>query len=752
MTDFTYIGKRVPKRDALEKVTGSAVYVDDLKFPGMLYCRILRSPYPHARILHVDVSRAERLPGVRAVLTAQDTPGIKIGFGTDNLPLKGDKVRCIGDEVAAVAATDTDTAAEALALIRVEYEELPAVFDPEEAMRPGAPVVHDEKPDNVSLHYHFQAGDPDRALEHSAYVAEDRFRLHFVVPCSMETHGCVARYDGSGNLTVWTSTQIPFLYQKELADALGIPGDRVRVIQPVVGGGFGSRLEMYPFEPVVALLAQRTGRPVKMVYTREEGFVATRPRQPMIIDLKTGIDREGRLTARVARLILDNGAYNAWGATTPMVSMQTMTSLYRVPNSRFDAYVVYTNNPYSSSVRGYGNPQPTFAVESQMDILAEKAGLDPLEFRLLNANRPGDTTSQKMKITTCGLPDCLRLAAEKSGWQEKRGRRRGRGVGVAGYLHVGGGARVYRSDGCGAIVKIDDMGKVTVIAGATDMGQGADTVQALMVAEELQVPLERVQVISQNDTAYSPWDVGAHASRTTFVAGNAVLLAAREAKRQLLGAAAPLLEADPDDLELVNGLVMVKGVPSRHISYDKVVRAHHFRPGGGIIIGHAFYDPPTEMQDRGWLGNVSATYAFGAQAVEVEVDEETGQVRVLSVASAHDVGKVINPLGLEGQVEGGCVMGLGYSLTEQLVVEKGRVQNPALLDYRLFTAADAPAIEVIPVETVDPLGPFGAKGIGETPAIPTAAAVANAVYDAVGVRIRELPLTPERVLRALRAR
>ena len=740
------VGKAAPKYDALAKVTGQAQYIHDLNLPRMLVGKVLRSSLPHARILNIDVSRAKQLIGVKAVLTAADLPGHRIGFGNDNEVLKAQKVRCVGDEVAAIAAVDEATALEALSLIEVEYDPLPGVFDPLAAQATEAPLVHEERGNNVSLQYHFDAGNVTEALEQAAVVLENRFTLPFVTSAAMGTHGCAAHFS-NGNLTMWSVTQVPFLYQHELSQALGLPGNRIRVIQPAIGGGFGAKLDMYPYEAACAHLAKVSGQPVKIVFTREEEFQASRPRQPMIIDLITAADSEGRLLARKAKVICDNGAYNSWGSTTPFVGMQTVSSLYRVVNVSYDAEIIYTNNPYSGAMRGYGNPQHTFAVESHMDMLAAKLGMSPLEIRLRNANQAGEITPQGMRITSCGMSECLRLAGEDIG-PKQAGEGKVRGKGIAGLLHVGGGARVYRSDGCGAVVKMDDMGRVVLLTGATDMGQGSDTVQAQIVAEVLGIDVRDVQVIN-NDTDLTPWDVGSHASRTTFIAGNAARLAAEKVREKILAAAAPMLRVRAEDLILQNHRVTVRDDPEHFLKIDKVLRTTHFRSGGQVFIGEAFYDPPNEMQDSNFMGNVSAAYAFGVQGVEVEVDTATGIVKVLKVTAAHDVGRAINPLAIQGQIEGGVAMGLGYALTEEMKVQEGKVVNSNFLDYRLLTAVDVPEVEGITVETNDPEGPFGAKGIGEPCLIPTAAAVANAVYAATGVRIKELPITPAKILQGL---
>jgi CO/xanthine dehydrogenase Mo-binding subunit len=760
MQDFINIGKRIPKMDAEEKVTGKAIYIHDLKLPGMLYGKILYSPHPHARILRIDTSEAEKLPGVKAVLTGYNTPLIKFGFYKDNPPLKADKVRSYRDEVAAVAAIDPDIAEEAINLIRVEYEILPAIFDPEEAMKEGAPLIHEKhvggkekKPTNVlSLPWRLIAGDVDEARKNSDYVAEDRFKVTWVTHCCLGTSGCVAQFDLKNNLTMHSNTQIPSLAQKDYLDALsamGLQGKKVRVIKAMIGGGFGSKLDTYAYEYIAILLAHRTRKPVKIIFSREEEFFATSPRQPAIINIAQGCTKDGRLTFRDIRMTLDNGAYTSWGATTPSVMMMPISSLYKVPNVRYVAKCVYTNNTWSQAMRGYGNPQATFAIDSQIDILAEMAGIDPLDFRMRNANTPGEVTPQNFKINTCGLRECIDVVAQKLDWRQNRGRIDGRGIGMASMIHVGGGARVYKSDGCGTIIKIDDFGTVNIITGATDMGQGADTVIAQIVAEELGVRVEDV-VVTHTDTDICPWDVGAHASRTTFVAGNSARGAAKKVKEQLLEVAAKSLGESPENLDIRDRTIFSKNDPEKKSPLGKILRAAHYAAGGKMVMAEHFYDPPNENLDREFKGNLSVTYAYGTHGVEVEVDKETGQVKILKYIAAHDVGRAINPMLLEGQVYGGATMGIGYALTERLILQNGKVMNPNFLDYKMLTAKDVPNIEPIVIETDDQFGPFGAKGIGEPGLVPTAPAIANAIYDAIGVRIKELPITPEKVLAALK--
>jgi xanthine dehydrogenase molybdenum-binding subunit len=762
MEELINVGKRIPKLDAEEKATGRAIYIQDLKIPGMLYGKILYSPHPHARILNIDTSKAERLLGVKAILTGYNIPPIKFGFYKDNTPLKANKVRSCRDEVAAVAAIDPEIAEEAIDLIKVEYEILPAVFDPEEAMKEGAPLIHEEhlggkekKPTNIlNLPWRLVAGDVEEARKNSAFVAEDRFKVTWVTHCCMGTSGCLAQFDLKNNLTMYANTQIPSLAQRDFTEALtamGLSGKKVRIIKTTIGGGFGSKLDTYAFEYIAILLAYKTRKPVKIVFTREEEFFATSPRQPAIIDIAQGCTKEGKLTFRDVRMILDNGAYTSWGATTPSVMMMPISSLYKIPNVRYIAKCVYTNNTYSQAMRGYGNPQATFAIDSQIDILAEMAGIDPLDFRLINANTPGEITPQKFKVQTCGLRECIDAVAQRLDWRQNHGRGNGRGIGMASMIHVGGGARVYKSDGCGTIIKIDDFGTVNVFTGATDMGQGADTVIAQIVAEELGVRVEDIVVI-HTDTDVCPWDVGAHASRTTFVAGNSARGAARKIKEKILEVAAKSLGELPENLEIRDRFVYSKIDPEKKSPLGKILRASHYTTGGSMVMAEYFYDPQNENLDKEFKGNLSVTYAYGTHGVEVEVDKETGQVKILRYIAAHDVGKAINPMLLEGQVFGGALMGIGYALTERLILQNGKVMNPNFLDYKILTAKDVPNIETVVVETDDPYGPFGAKGIGEPGLVPTAPAIANAIYDAIGVRIKDLPITPEKILSELKKR
>jgi CO/xanthine dehydrogenase Mo-binding subunit len=775
----TLIGKRITKLDAPEKASGQTRYVHDLDLPGQLYGKILRSTRVHARIVRIDVSKARALPGVHAVLTAADVPYQRpLGVGKDQFPLKGDKVRSRRDEIAAVAADTEEIAAAALALIEVEYDDLPPLTDPAQALVPGAPVIHDEKVPpaapheslkpgapgdaeahrhNVAMTFDYEQGDVAVGEAESDVIVDDWFRLHYVTHCCMGVSGVIAEFDRSGNLLLYSNTQVPFLHKREFAEILSMDPARIRIIQPPIGGGFGSKLDIYPFEPICVFLAKATDRPVKLVFSREEEFVASPTRQPVLLRLKSGAKKDGTLTFRTCETLHDNGAYTSWGATTPFVMMQTISSLYRVPHCKYHTTAVYTNNPYAGSFRGYGNLQATFAVEQQIDKLADALGIDPLAMRVINAQNPGEVTPQGMHFKTCGLKECLSTAGTASGWSAKHAAaiaaqktpgRHKRGVGMASMLHVGGGAKIYPSDGCGTILKIDDFAHVTLLTGASEIGQGSETVLAQLVCEELGLPLDAVTVVN-NDTDITPWDVGVHASRTTFIGGNSAIGAARKARVKILAAAAKVTGLPESELELRSGHIVRATTGEALMNLAKLLRSLHFSDKAELVMTSFYYEPPSHHQDKSFKGDVSAAYAWATQVVEVDVDTETGLVKLLKVTGAHDVGRVLNRLGIEGQIEGGIVMGQGYAMTEELIVEGGIVRNPGFRDYKLVTAPEVPEMDIHFIETMDGEGPQGAKGVGEAPAICMAAAIANAICNATGVRIYELPFTPEKVYRAL---
>ncbi len=751
MPKFDVIGRPMPKIDGNQLVTGKAKFTVDIQLPRMLYCQILRSPVAHARIKSIDTTEALKLPGVKAVITAEDTA--KVPFGTvlkDQYPLAVDKVRYVGDEIAAVAATSERLARKALEFIKVEYEELPAVFDPEEAMKPGAPVIHGSCPDNTIV-VKVEAGDIEKGFAMADHLFENRFSVPGVHHCTMEPQACVCDYDVNGKLTVWTSTSAPFLLPPYLASTLKMPVGKIRVIKPHVGGSFGSKSEMLPVHFCTALLSMKTDRPVKMVYDMEEQFMASRIRHPMIIYLKTGVKKDGTIIARQARVITDNGAYASYGPGVTYLAGALMASLYRVPNIRFTGHVVYTNKAIGGAFRGFGNPQITFATESEMDIIAEKLGLSPAEIRLKNAVRPGDNTPCGWKITSCGLEQCLKETVQRSDWEHKKGQRDYHGVGMAYMIHHIGW-RVAPSDSSAATIKIQNDGQVVVLSGAADIGTGSDTVLAQIVAETMGIVLDKVTMVT-GDTELTPMDFGSYASRVTTIAGNAVKAAAKDALEQIFAAVAPKLGVGKERLVAKNGFIFCNDDPEKCVSFGEAVYETQVLRGK-VIIGTGTYDPPTEnINPETGGGNLSVTYPFAAQVAEIAVDRDTGQVDVIKFTAAYDAGTVINPLTLEGQIDGGLHMGLGYALSEQMVWDnRGNLLNSNFADYKLLTATDLHGMQLerILVETHDPDGPFGAKGTGESVTVPTAPALANAIYDATGVRVKDLPITPEKLYWALK--
>jgi len=749
---YSIIGKSFPKPDSIDKVMGSAKYCADITLPGMLWGKILRSPLPHARILTIDTSKAERMIGVKAVITSKDTPKKMCGRYQDLIPelldeypIAIEKVRYVGDEVASVAAIDEDTAQEALELIHVEYEPLPAVFDPEEAMKDDAPKIHEPK-DNISLRLFRYFGNVEQGFNEADHIFEDKFTTHGITHCAMETHAALALFDNAGRLTVWLTTQNPFPTRSQLARGLGLEESRIRVIKPHIGGGFGGKVEPLSLDFCASLLSMKTLRPVKICYTRDEVFCSTRQRHPMIIKLKTGVKNDGMLVAKDCTVIADTGAYNGLGPTVMAVNCSMLTALYRTTNIRYQGYLVYTNNPVCGALRGYGNPQIRFADDSQMDIIAHKLGIDPVELRIKNSVKAGDVTPNKLRIMSCGYIECLRKASELGRWGE---RRKGlRGIGIAGASMVSGAKTYFNKPfGSGARVEIQEDGSVILFAGGSDIGQGMETVLAQITAEQLGVKFEQVRVIS-GDTEITPWDTGTSSSRGTMFSGHAAKLAAMQAKEKIKRAAAALMEVDYQDLEIKDGWIYVKGSPDRGISFTQAVKKA-MAMEKKAIFGYGYFDPDTEMPDEAGQGNVSPAYSFSAYVAEVDLDRDTGKVRVLSISAAHDCGFAINPMAVQGQIEGAISMGLGYAMGEGFYREKGVTLNPSFLDYKIPTCLDMPEIKTSLVQSLDPNGPFGAKEASEGIKVPVAPALANALWDAAGVRIKDLPITAEKILDAI---
>jgi 4-hydroxybenzoyl-CoA reductase subunit alpha len=808
MSDFSIIGKPIAMIDAAGKTTGAGRYTDDLSLPGMLVGKILHSPFPHARIKRIDTSRAEKLDGVVAVVVGKDAPnpyGI-LPVGHDEHALALDKVRYVGDNVACVVAISEAIAEKGLELIDVDYEVLPAYFDPEESMKAETDLIHDNKPGNLEKDYHHVFGDPDKGFAQADHVAEARFIANEVTHAAMEPHSTLASFELDphtgklGRLTVWSSTQVPYYLQHKLSLVLEMPMAQIRVIKPLVGGGFGGKSEVIPLEIIAAVAARKAQAPVKITYTREEVFWAHRGRPRTIIDLKTGVTNDGRITSVKARVVQDGGAYCSYGVVTILYSGALLGALYDIPNIQYDGYRVLTNKPACGAMRGHGTVNVRFAFESQLDELASKIGMDPAEIRQRNLLKPPCITVNGLRVQSYGLPECIEKTVERSGWKQRNGKLpRGRGLGIACSHYVSGAANsIIRSDMPHSTVniKIDRDGGVVVYTGASEIGQGSDTMTAQIAAEVLGCSLSRVRVIAA-DTDLTPIDIGSYSSRVTFMAGNATLRAANEVKKQIAAAAGKKMGCRPEDLIFRNDQVLKrnaaasvelanladKGVrstqteasvsgrvegqilrgslqqkrkeegPKGWMTFEEaVVTAIDFH---GTLTGTGSYAPPPEARGGKHKGagvGPSPAYSYSAQVAEVSVDEETGEVTVHKVWAAHDCGRALNPVSVEGQIIGSVWMGMGQALTEEMVWKDGMLMNPGLLEYRSPSSIESPAVEPIIVESIDPEGPFGAKECSEGSLAATIPAIANAIYDAVGVRLHECPFTPERVLAALRAK
>jgi len=748
---YSVIGQRVNRTEGYGKVSGETKYIADILLVGMLHGKILRSPYPHARILSIDTSKAERLPGVHAVVTADDT--IKQGWGAflqDQYPLTVGVARYVGDEVAGVAAVDEATAQEALELIDVEWEELPTVFDPEEAMQEGAPLIHAGKERNIAIKIDVERGDVDRAFAESDLVVEDTFQSMHQWHCAIETIGSVAEYS-HGKYTIYMNTSTLFMARGRIAMALGVSEADVRIVQSGVGGAFGGKSCDDNNAIVAALLAKKAQRPVRIINTRDEEFLAgSRPRVPMKIWIKMGFMKDGRIRAKQIRIVADNGAYSGKAPAITGVAALRHDTAYRFSDVKTEAYLVYTNKIPTGAFRGFGNPSAEWALEQLMDIAAHKLGIDPIDLARINAVEAGYVSPHGNRVGSCELIQCIDKVEELIGWKKKRANRVPyRGLGMGCTAHVSGKRHFMDYDGATATVKVNEDGKVYILSGEGEGGQGIYTVLCMIAAEELGVPLEEVS-ISQADTDVNTFCLGAFGSRVTYVAGNAVRDAAAKARQQLFEEASHLLKADAEELGSKDGRIFVKGSESRSITVADAARARLFRRGGAPIIAFGSFDANSVMQDDTRYGNESGGYNFGCQAAEVEVDPETGQVKILHYASVADCGTVINPIGAEGQVDGALAQGIGYAMTEGMTFEDGRPSEPNFSGYRIPSMRDMPRkLSSAFADSYEPTGPFGAKGLGELGTDPTAAAISNAIFDAVGVRIKTLPITPEKVLRAL---
>jgi 4-hydroxybenzoyl-CoA reductase alpha subunit len=768
--EFTVVGRPLPKVDAWGKVTGETRYADDLVLPRMAFGKLLRSPHPHARITGIDTTRARALPGVHAVITGHDLPRVKFGIlpvSQDEEALCTDKVRMVGDPVAAVAAVDEETAEAACRLIDVAYEPLPALMSIHESLAHPEVRIH-EYGDGPNVHKNvaLQFGDVEAAFAASHLVREDVFHFEGNTHLPMEQHAAVAHFAADGKLTLWSSTQTPHYVHRLLGRILDLPAAHIRVIAAPVGGGFGGKLDPFAHEIAACRLSQLTGRPVKIACTREEVFYIHRGRHPVLMWLRTGFTRDGDITASHIRTWLDGGAYGSYGVASTFYTGVINPVTYKMPVYKFEGARVFTNKPPCGPKRGHGTPQPRFALECQLDKAAEQLGLDPADLRKRILHEPFTKTANHLTVTTIGLGECLDKVVEASGWRDKRARRaapagaggprplwqprRRRGIGIAGSAYMtGAGTAIYWNSmpHSGVVVRADRSGGVSVLCGATDIGQGSDSILAYLPAEVLGIDPRDVHVHAA-DTSLTPVDLGSYSSRVTLMCGVAVLQAATRLRRTIAAAVAAKLQVAADRLVFRERRVGVPDDWDRAVPFAQAVELGE--AAHGVLAFAGSYAPPRRAgKYKGGGVGPSPCYSYSACVVELTVDEDTGWIELDDVWIAHDIGRALNPLLVEGQVEGSVYMGLGEALMEAQVFRKGLHKHPSMLEYKSPTTLETPEIHTFLVETDDPEGPFGAKEAGQGPLLPVIPAIANAIYDAVGVRIDQVPITPDMVLRGL---
>lgn len=761
-SELSVVGHRARRVDAVKLATGRGTFTDDVHIRGLLHAKLLKSPHPHARIIQIDTSEAAALPGVRAIITHENVPRVPYTSAGQSWPepspydmyVLDRKVRFVGDAVAAVAADTAEIAEQATRLIHVDYEVLPAILDYEDSMKEGAPLIHDEPESygiydpsrNIAAHIDVEIGDVQKGLANSDIVVDNEYFVQYQQHTCLEPHVTIAWFDEDRRLVLRTSTQIPYHCRRMLAFALEIPVKDVHVIKPRVGGGFGNKQEVVT-EPIAAVLAMRTGRPVKLEYTRLEEFTIARNRHPQHIRLSTGIRRDGTIVANSLTVLTNTGPYGTHALTVTGNTGTKPLPLYRSENVRFYADIVYTNLPISGAFRGYGAPQGFFAMEVQMDEVAEAGGMDPLEFRKLNHIRQGDTDQMSAAagegagkkarvIHSSGLPECIERGAAAIGWHEKRGKPGDgplkRGVGMAILMQ---GSGVAGDELAAATIRMNEDASFNLHVGSADIGTGSDTTLCQIAAEVLGVPIEDI-VIRSGSTDDITFDYGAYASSTAYITGTCVLKAAEDARNQIVNQASRMLQEDPEGLLVHEGTVT--SINGKSVTLQEVALECLYGEEKTVVIG------------KGTYATKESPPPFVAMFAEVQVDTETGQVRPVRIVSAVDVGKALNPDICEGQIEGAVAQGLGYALTEEIQVgDDGHVLNPSFMDYKIFCSADMPELTTILVEAEEPTGPFGAKSVAEIAINGPAPAISNAIYDAVGIRLHSLPMTAEKVLAAL---
>ena len=753
--EFSVIGKPLPRVDAWAKCTGRAKYADDFSLPRMAYGRLLPSIHAHALIQRIDTRRAEKLPGVLAVITGKSLP-VKYGImpsTQDETALAVERVRYVGEPVAAVAAVDEDIAEEALSLIHVEYEPLKPIMSLEEALSTKEPRIHEYGPEgNIHKIVSLEFSDVDAGFAEADHVREDVFFYQGNTHLPMEQHAAMAQWDpAEEKLTLWSATQTPHYVHRTLAKVLQLPEHKIRVIAPPVGGGFGGKDDPFSHEICAAKLSMTTGRPIKITLTREEVFYAHRGRHPVLMWVKTGVKKNGAITAMHFKSFLDGGAYGSYGIASTYYTGALQTITYTIPAYRFQGMRVFTNKPPSGPKRGHGTPQPRYAIELHMDKLARDLKIDPITLRLRNLTGPNELTVNWLRITSSGLKKCVKKAVEASGWKAKYKKLPpGKGIGFALSTYLcGAGLPIYWNDmpHSEVQIKIDRTGTVTAFSGAIDIGQGSDTVLATVIAEVLGLHPQDIKLVTA-DTDLTPIDLGSYSSRVTMMMGNAAYEAAMEARKPIFKVAAEKLSVPAKSLVVRDRTIFVKEDPNKGLSFAEAARLAESK--FGLIGAVGSYTPPKKPGNYKGSGvGPSPAYSFSACVAQVDCDAETGDVKVEKIWLAHDIGRAINPILVEGQIEGGVYMGLGEVLMEEQVFRKNLHKIPSLLDYKSLTFKEMPPVESILIETDEPRGPFGAKEAGQGPLNPVIPAVANAVYNALGIHLDEIPITPEKVLKAL---
>ena len=777
MSEYDVINSRAARLDAPDKVTGRAVFVDDMSMPGMLYGAMLQSPVAHAKILNIDTSEALKLPGVKSVVTAKEAGLINYGVSParyDETVFCSDRVRYVGDEIAAVAAVDLETAMEAVSLIKVAYEELPILLTIEEAMAEGAPQLHDKYPGNICAEVHQEFGDVATAFKECDIIKTTTFTNKRQDAAFIEPQGVLANYDLSGHLTLYSSTQSPHYVQRIVSMVLSLPMGKVRVVKPYVGGGFGIKAATNPMELAACLLSMKTRKPVKMNYSREQVFLFSRARHQFVHKMTTGVKKDGTIVALEHECHLDGGAYSSFGIATVYYAGSLLGGPYKLQNMKYDGYRAYTNKPACGAHRGHGGVAARACWEQQLDMIAEELNMDPLDFRLMNMMETGDVSCNDLSMSSFGMRECIEAIKEGSDWKSKKGKLpKGKGIGMAcGFFVSGAGYPIYRSDTPHStmVIKLtEDGGSAILYSGSAEIGQGSDTAFAMIAAETIGIPLENVRIES-GDTDFGV-DLGAYSSRQTLMTGHATMEAAEDVKRQVLDVLSKELNVAVEEMDIKQGRIIFKNEKPDYsvlkTSYIKEHRGWTEQPEGeyltfneaariaflvkGPIVGTGKYSPPIlGGRFKGAAVGTSPAYGCSAMIAEVSVDMDTGHITVDKVTDAHDCGKAINLTSVEAQMQGSISMGLGEALFEEVKFDdKGNIINSDLAEYKIPTILDMPPVEAIVVETNEPNGPFGAKEVGEGGIMPVIPAILNAVYDAIGERIYELPMSSERIYMAL---